>query len=71
MTGLRMVPSPSRMVVAVLCFPMAFGCFYFTWLNGHIVPSQVLGGIIIGILFIVAGIGLIVKERRLRRVKVA
>lgn len=63
---LRRIPGPSRMVVAVLCFPMALGCFYFTWLNGHIVPSQVLGGIVIGIFFIAAGIGLIVKDRRMK-----
>jgi hypothetical protein len=50
---------------------MALGCFYFTWLNGHIVASQVPAGIAIGIFFIVAGIGLLAKERGLRRVKVA
>ena len=63
---LRRIPGPSRIVVAVLCFTMALGCFYFTWLNGRMVPSQVLGGIIIGIFFIAAGIALIVKDRRLK-----
>ena len=67
----KIVLGPSRKVVAILCFPMALGCFYFTWLNGHIVASQVPAGIAIGIFFIVAGIGLLAKERGLRRVKVA
>jgi hypothetical protein len=51
---------------------MALGCFYYTWLNGHIVPSQVPEGIAMAIFFIAAGIALIVKERRGGRwVKVA
>jgi hypothetical protein len=54
------------MTVAVLCFPMALGCFFFTWLNAHIVPEQVLGGILMGVFFIAAGIALIVKDRRMK-----
>jgi uncharacterized membrane protein YfcA len=63
----KIILGPSRKTVAILCFPMAAGCFFFTWLNGHLVPSQVPEGIAIGIFFIVAGIELLVKERRLRR----
>ncbi|MGC2574018.1 MAG: hypothetical protein WA364_21090 [Candidatus Nitrosopolaris sp.] len=53
---------------------MVAGCFFFTWLNGHLVPEQVPGGIATGTFFIVAvvaGIGLFVKERRVSRVKIA
>ena len=67
----KIILGPSRKTVAILCFPMAAGCFFYTYLNGHIVPSQVPGSILVGIFFIAAGIGLLAKERRLRRVKVA
>ena len=69
--ALRKLPGPSRRVVAALCFPMAALCFFFTWLNGHLVPDQVVWGILIGIFFIVSGIGLFVKDRRLKRRELA
>lgn len=45
----KIILGPSRETIAILCFPMALGCFYFTWLNSHMVASQVPAGIAIGI----------------------